>query len=158
MRKTVRRFLYLVQIFIVFLSGRPGVAAPKPAPKATPAARKAPVRAAPAKPAAPQRPAQAPRTQQPTAKPPAAPRPAPAAPTPPPASGGVRENPMLSLPAPVSGAGGAPSAAASGSKEVEVRGQVRNLNMLLVLKNKRDSMSGMELRKDYKREIKKTPY
>ena len=64
---------------------------------------------------------------------------------------------QLSLPTLPSAAAEAPPAARP-SGEVEIRGQVRNINMMLILKNKRDGISGMGLRTDYKKEIRKTNF
>lgn len=41
---------------------------------------------------------------------------------------------------------------------IEVRGQARTLSMMLVLKNGKDSINFIKVRKDYKSEIPKTEY
>jgi hypothetical protein len=46
-----------------------------------------------------------------------------------------------------------PKAASAASDEVEVLGQVRNLNMMLILRNKNEGINGFDIRKDYRREI-----
>ncbi len=44
--------------------------------------------------------------------------------------------------------------APSSDKPIEVRGQTRNLNMLLKLQNEREAIDFIKLRKNYKKEIK----
>ncbi len=43
---------------------------------------------------------------------------------------------------------------APSDKPIEVRGQSRNLNMLLKLQNEREAIDFIKLRKNYKKEIK----
>ena len=46
------------------------------------------------------------------------------------------------------------SAGVPDDKPIEVRGQSRNLNMLLKLQNEREAIDFIKLRKNYKKEIK----
>ncbi len=46
------------------------------------------------------------------------------------------------------------SAGVPNDKPIEVRGQSRNLNMLLKLQNEREAIDFIKLRKNYKKEIK----
>ena len=56
-------------------------------------------------------------------------------------------------------AGGGPVRSAKGAENpLQVRGQVRNLNMMLILKNKKEKLNQIEVRRDYRNEIKKTKY
>jgi hypothetical protein len=65
--------------------------------------------------------------------------------------------------APVSGSGGGSSYGgaleSSGSgKATEVKGQIRNLSMMLVLKNQKDRIEFVRMRRDYRKEILDTKY
>lgn len=56
-------------------------------------------------------------------------------------------------------AGGAMSVSSHASdKPIEVRGQSRNLNMLLKLQSEREAIDFIKLRKDYQKEIKEENY
>ncbi len=44
------------------------------------------------------------------------------------------------------------------NKPLEVKGQTRNLSMILTLKNKKDKINFIKLREKYELEIKATPY
>lgn len=63
------------------------------------------------------------------------------------AGGGGQERTMASV-------GGVQEA----EKPLEVTGQSRNLNMVLVLKNDKDKIKFVEVRRSYRDEVKKTQY
>jgi hypothetical protein len=44
------------------------------------------------------------------------------------------------------------------NEQLEVLGQVRNLNMMLILHNRSEGMTGFELRKNYRAEIANTNF
>jgi hypothetical protein len=51
-----------------------------------------------------------------------------------------------------------PSRGPGGQEQLEVLGQVRNLNMMLILHNRSEGISGFELRKHYRGEITTTNF
>ena len=61
-------------------------------------------------------------------------------------------------PQPVGAVGGSMGAGGAGGGAVEVRGQSRALSMMLVMKNGKEGINFIKVRKDYSAEIKRTSY
>jgi hypothetical protein len=62
--------------------------------------------------------------------------------------------PQVAVPAPARG----PSGVNDSDKVFEVRGQSRNLSMMLVLKNRKDNIDFVKARENFASEIKETSY
>ena len=76
------------------------------------------------------------------------------------AAGGNPDMPLTASPTSSALASAIPQklAAIDPNSAVEIRGQARTLSMMLVLKNGKDSINFIKVRKDYKAEIAKTEY